>query len=111
MKCLTLIILTVLSFTTRAQENESFYVFDSDWKPTKIESAHFLLHTHRVNDTCWQFDYYNFMGPLIKMEQYRDKDGAEINGDSRHYNEKSYLDSTGYFVNGKRNGKFFKLVG
>ena len=51
-------------------------IFDASWKPSKIESPHFMLHTHRVNDTCWQFDFYNFMGLLIKMEHYRDKDGT-----------------------------------
>jgi len=111
MKCLPLILLIVLSFTAKAQNSESFYVFDADWKPTKIESAHFLLHTHMVNDTCWQFDFYNFLGPLIKMEQYRDKDGTVINGISRHYNKKGYIDSTGVFSKGMRNGEFIKLVG
>ncbi|HLA60206.1 MAG TPA: TonB family protein, partial [Puia sp.] len=111
MKRLPLILLIALSITAKAQVNESFYVFDADWKPAKIESAHFLLHTHKVNDTCWQFDFYNFLGPLIKMEQYRDKDGTEINGISRHYNNNGYIDSTGEFSRGKRNGEFVKLVG
>jgi periplasmic protein TonB len=111
MKRLPLILLMAFSITVKAQDNESFYVFDADWKPTKIESAHYLLHTHMVNDTCWQFDFYNFLGPLIKMEQYRDKDGTEINGDSRHYNEKGFIDSTGEFSKGKRDGEFFKLIG
>jgi protein TonB len=111
MKSLPLIFLLTLSIAAKSQEKESFYVFDADWKATKIETAHFLLHTHVVNDTCWQFDFYNFLGPLIKMEQYRDKDGNEINGVSRHYNEKGLVDSTGNFHNGKRNGEFIKLAG
>jgi protein TonB len=111
MKYLPLILLIALTITAKAQDNESFYVFDADWKPTKIKSAHFLLHTHMVNDTCWQFDYYNFLGPLIKTEQYRDKDGTEINGVARHYNGQGYVDSTGYFCRGKRNGEFLKLTG
>ena len=111
MKCLPLILLITLSISAKSQDKESFYVFDADWKATKIETAHFLLHTHQVNDTCWQFDFYNFLGPLIKSEQYRDKDGTEINGVSHHYNENGYVDSIGYFSRGKRNGEFFKLVG
>ena len=111
MNKLPLIFLMAFSITAKSQDNESFYVFDANWKPTKIESAHFMLHTHMVNDTCWQFDFYNFMGPLIKMERYRDKDGNEINGVSHHYNEKGYLDSIGNFSRGKRNGEFFKLAG
>jgi protein TonB len=111
MKHLLLVLLITLSITVKAQDNESFYVFDANWKPTKIESAHFMLHTHQVNDTCWQFDFYNFLGPLIRMERYRDKEGAEINGVSRHYNEQGYIDSTGQFSKGKRNGEFIKLTG
>lgn len=111
MKNFPLVLLITISITAKAQDNEFFYVFDANWKPTKIESARFMLHTHMVNDTCWQFDFYNFMGPLIKMEQYRDKDGAEINGISRHYNKKGLLDSTGQFNRGKRNGEFVKLTG
>ena len=111
MKCLPLILLLSFSITARSQDEGSLYVFDTNWKPTKIETAHFLLHTHQVNDTCWQFDFYNFVGPLIKSEQYRDKDGNEINGVSHHYNENGYVDSTGYFSRGKRNGEFLKLDG
>ena len=111
MKYLPLILLTIISFKAKAQDNESFYVFDADWKPTKLETAHFFLHTHRVNDTCWQYDFYNFMGPLLKVEQYRDKDATEINGVSHHYNEQGYVDSVGYFSRGKRNGEFLKLAG
>jgi protein TonB len=111
MKRLPLILLITISVKAKAQDNESFYVFDADWKPTKIESAHFMLRTHMVNDTCWQFDFYNFLGPLIKMERYRDKDGTEINGVSHHYNEQGHVDSIGYFSRGKRNGIFLKLVG
>jgi protein TonB len=111
MKCLPLFLLLTLSLTIQAQDNESFYVFDADWKATKLEFAHFMLHTHKVNDTCWQFDFYNFMGPLIKMEQYRDKDGNEINGVSRHYNKDGMIDSIGQFSGGRRNGEFIKLTG
>jgi periplasmic protein TonB len=111
MKCLPLILLLTLSIIARSQDEGSLYIFDSNWKPTKIETAHFLLHTHQLNDTCWQWDFYNFVGPLIKSEQYRDKDGNEINGVSHHYNENGYVDSTGNFSRGKRNGEFLKLDG
>lgn len=110
MNKLPLIFLMAFSIKAKSQDNESFYVFDANWKTTNIEMAHFMLHTHIVNDTCWQFDFYNFMGPLIKMERYRDKDGHEIDGVSRHYNKDGYVDSIGYFRRGKRNGDFFKLT-
>lgn len=106
-----LFFLLMLSTTAKSQEKESFYVFDADWKPTKIESAHFLLHTHQVNDTCWQWDSYNFVGPLVKTEQYRDKGGTELEGVSNYYNEQGFIDSIATFRRGRRNGDSWKLSG
>jgi periplasmic protein TonB len=111
MKRIPLYFLLIFAMNARSQEKGSLYVFDADWKPTKIKTAHFLLHTHQLNDTCWQWDYYNFVGPLIKTEQYRDKDGNEINGVSYHYNEDGYVDSMVTFIGGKRNGEAYKRSG
>jgi periplasmic protein TonB len=111
MKKLPLVLLLCFTLKARSQEKESFYVFDANWKPTKIETARFLLHTYPLNDTCWQWDFYNFTGPLIKSEQYRDKDGNEINGVLYHYNAKGFIDSVAHFRDGKRNGEFYKLSG
>ena len=76
MKILPLVFMLILATNARSQEKESFYVFNADWKATKIDSAHFLLHVHQVNDSCWQWDYYHFIGPLLKTEQYLDKEGC-----------------------------------
>jgi periplasmic protein TonB len=111
MKKMTLFLLLCFTLKARSQEKESFFVFDADWKPTKIKTARFFLHTYPLNDTCWQWDFYNFTGPLIKSEQYRDKDGNEINGVSYHYNTKGFIDSVAHFSGGKRNGESYKLSG
>ena len=109
MKITPVIILLFVSLYTNGQEKESFYVFDGEWKPTKIEYAAFFLHVHFINDTCWQWDYYNFNGPLKKTEQYSDKDGSELHGISTYYNAAGFLDSTSKFRKGKRNGDSFKF--
>jgi periplasmic protein TonB len=111
MKKMPFFLLLCFTLTARSQEKESFYVFDANWKPTKIETARFFLHTYLLNDTCWQWDFYNFVGPLIKTEQYRDKDGNEINGVSYHYNEKGFIDSMAHFSGGRLNGDSYKLSG
>jgi periplasmic protein TonB len=111
MKKNTLYMLMFLSMTAKSQGKESFYVFDENWKPTKIKLAHFLLHSHQIDDTCWQWDYYNFVGPLIKTEQYRDKDGNELDGILHHYDASGYLDSATTFRKGKKNGDSWKLSG
>lgn len=109
MKIIPLLSLLLLAITARSQQKEAFIVFNADWQPTKIDSAHFFLHVHQVNDTCWQWDYYNFSGPMLKTEQFRDKDGKKLNGISRYYNEKGILDSTAMYWKGMKNGDFFKL--
>ncbi|HEV3223824.1 MAG TPA: energy transducer TonB [Puia sp.] len=111
MKKLPFLFLLILNLVARSQGKDALYVFDENWKPTKIKSAKFLLHTHQVNDTCWQWDYYNFVGPLINTEQYRDKDGKELNGNSYHYNVSGFVDSTTTFRAGKRNGDAWKFSG
>jgi protein TonB len=111
MKITPLFFLLILTVTARAQQKESFYVFDADWKPTKIDSAHFLLRVHQVNDTCWQWDYYNFTGPLVKSERYLDKDGHALNGFCIYYNRNGWLDSTSMYLRGKKNGDCWKFRG
>ncbi len=101
----------IISLKARSQGKDALYVFDEYWKPTKIKTAKFLLHAHQVNDTCWQWDYYNFVGPLIKSEQYRDGEGKELNGISYNYNLAGLLDSTTTFRRGKKNGDAWKLSG
>ena len=97
MKKLSLALLLLVRFSASAQENESYYIFDAKWNPMKnINKAKFFLHSHKINDTCWQFDYYNFTGPRIKTESYRDQDAKIPNGFFAYYNNDGYLDSCGY---------------
>src|ERR1700730_10181945 len=111
MKAPILFLLLTITVSSNAQNKESFYVFDADWKPAKMDSAHFLLHVHQMNDTCWQWDYYNYSGPLLKIEQYRNKEGNELDGESYYYNERGWLDSTSTYKRGKKNGDFVKMSG
>ncbi len=109
MRTIPLILLMLMALAARSQEHESYYVFNADWKPSKIDSAHYLLHVHYVNDTCWQWDYYNFFGPMLKSEQYADKNGQHLNGITRIYNGKGLLDSTATYKTGKLNGDAYKI--
>jgi protein TonB len=110
MKKIIPVFLLFLSLKVRSQEKESFYVFDENWKPTKLKTAHFFVHSHEVNDSCWQWDFYNFVGPLIKTEQFGDKDANERNGVSYYYNRNGLLDSMTSYRSGKKNGRSWKMV-
>lgn len=106
---LLLMLILAFSFVAPAQEKESFFVFNGDWQPTKIDSAVYILRIHWISDTCWQWDYYNFTGPLLRTEQFRDHDGKVRHGASHYYNEQGWLDSAGTYRKGKKNGDFWKL--
>jgi protein TonB len=109
MKITPLLFLLILSLHGISQEKEAFYVFDADWKPTKIESARFFLHTHTVSDSCWQWDFYNFMGPLLKTEQYKNREGGEKDGVCYYFNKQGNMDSSTNYLKGKKNGDSWKL--
>lgn len=111
MKRILALFLLTLSLSAKSQDDDSVYIFDAHWKPTKKKSAKFLLHRHPVNDTCWQWDFYNFMGPMIKSEQYRDKEGGELNGLSSYFNDAGFNDSATTFYKGKRNGNSWARTG
>ncbi|PWT71231.1 MAG: hypothetical protein C5B59_18475 [Bacteroidetes bacterium] len=111
MKWIPLLSLMVFSTVAKSQDTDSYYVFDKHWKPTEVNSARYFLHIHQFNDTCWQWDYYNYTGPLIKTERYKDKDGKIRHGYSRHYDVKGLLDSVSYYKYGKKNGNSYKYSG
>ncbi|MFI5153002.1 MAG: energy transducer TonB [Chitinophagales bacterium] len=111
MKVIALIIFLSLSAQSISQQNDTYYTFNSEWKPSTVESAKYLIHIHKISDTCWQWDFYNIFGPLLRTEQYRNHDGGGMDGICRHYNETGYLDSTSMYRRGKKNGDFFKIAG
>jgi periplasmic protein TonB len=108
-KYLTLILL-LCGLIAFSQEKETFYVFNANWKPTVIDSAHFLLVIHQTEDKNWQWDYYNFLGPMIRSETYNTADAGLLNGRTCYYSEAGNLDSLGSYELGKKEGPFYKMA-
>jgi len=104
-----LFFLLIFSVAANCQKKDTYFVYDAEMKPTVIENAQYLLHKHRINDTCWQFDFYHFTGPMIKSEQYRTNEGDELDGVCYIYSERGILDSVANFRRGKKNGDSWKL--
>lgn len=109
MKPILLAFCILSCFMSVAQPKESYFVFDQNWKGTTIDSAKFLLRTMKLNDTTYQWDYYNFTGPLIKSEQTRDKDGHVLSGNVYYYDAEGFVDSLGEYNNGKKNGYSYRI--
>jgi protein TonB len=111
MKIIPLFILATLAMPARSQQKDAFYLLDANWKPCKMDSAHYFIRVRPLNDTGWQWDFYHLFGPLVKSERYRDKDANVQEGRSFCYNEKGVLDSTTEWRNNKRNGDSYRYTG
>jgi hypothetical protein len=49
-------------------------------------------------------------GPLIKTEHYKSRDSKELHGMVAYYSAEGFLDSTGTYANGKKEGDFWKIT-
>lgn len=99
------ILCSQLSFS---QPKENFYVLDSNWKQTVLDSAKYLFWIHQNEEGNWIHSYYHMWGPMIKMETYKDHDGAQLDGLACYYYSNGNLDSVGHYKDGKKEGSFFK---
>jgi len=91
---------------SQEKPGEAFYVMDENFKGTTLEKARYLMHSVKKNDTCWQFDTYNFWGPMISSEQYNDQKGSTGHGSFRYFTKKGEVDSSGKFTNGYQDGSW-----
>jgi periplasmic protein TonB len=112
MRIIPLFFLAILAVPARSQQKDAYYMLDAKWNPTtNKDSAKFFIRVRQLNDTSWQWDYYNVFGPLVKSERYRDKDGNVQHGRSFYYDGKGLLDSTTEWRNNKRNGDSYRFTG
>ena len=108
MKLLLTLCLALCSLLSFSQAKENFYVLDSNWKQTVVDSAKYLFWIHQNEDGNWVHSYYHMWGPMIKMETYKDHDGSQRNGLSCYYYANGKLDSIGHYKDGKKEGIFIR---
>lgn len=105
MRIIFLALTLFFTFTAISQENESFYLFKKNGEPTaNTKEAAYLQHVKKVNDTCYVSGYYNFTGSMIRMETFRDYDLSIPFGRFAWYRSNGSIDSTGFVLNGKKDG-------
>jgi periplasmic protein TonB len=110
MKFLLVVGLSACFLTGYSQEDKNqFYALDAAMNQTVLDSSKYILWIHEKEDSNWQWDYYYTWGPLIKSHSFADHDGKIPNGRFCIYNTIGNLDSTGIYVQGKKNGNFLKL--
>lgn len=106
MKTLFLFVLASCFFAAAMAQTRditpALFVFDKDWHGCKPEDAVYLGCLRKFNDTTYEWKYYNFKGPLISVETYKDKDNNIPHGLFAFYGTDGKLDSMGYTKNGKK---------
>lgn len=101
--CLLLVPCCVQAQKDRPEE--LFYLWKKDWvATTNKEEAAFFSRLYQVNDTCWQMDTYNYAGPMLFAERYRDKKTSIRHGVQYYYHPSGYIDSSGNVLNGLPEG-------
>jgi len=90
-----------------AQKNEDqIFLFDKDWKATDVKKAHYLLRIKQLDDSIWQWDTYNILGPLIRIEHFKDRNGEIADGQVLFFSAKGMIDSVHNYKNGLADGEW-----
>jgi periplasmic protein TonB len=109
MKNLLILFLALGPCAIFAQDKNSFFALDAKMNQTVLDSSKYILWIHKLDSAGWQWDYYYTWGPLVKSTRYADHDGTVTDGRFCRYNPNGYIDSTGIFDHGKKNGSFYKF--
>ncbi len=105
MRIVLISLVLLSSLVAFSQETESFYLFKSDETPTSnLKEAFYIQHVKKVNDTCFVSSYYNYVGPMIRQETFKDYDLTVPHGRFVWYRANGSLDSSGLVYNGKKDG-------
>lgn len=85
------------------------FIYDSSWNSiVDITKAIYLTEVIEENDTSFVARTYQFSGPMIVQESYRDKELSVTHGFFVWYDSDGKIDSSGYVFNGKKDGDWYK---
>ena len=103
-----LLFISLASFSQKSKIEDAFYLWDSAWNNVgKVENASFFTRVRFVNDTCWRHYNYKISGPMLSLEEYKDRDAKTPNGRFSYMRPDGTLDSIGQVVDGKLHGTWY----
>lgn len=103
-----ILLISFASFCQKSRKDDIFYLWDSAWNNVpKVEKASFFTRVRFVNDTCWQHLNYRIGGPLITLEEYKDREGKLAHGRFSYMRATGSVDSMGHVVNGMLHGTWY----
>jgi Gram-negative bacterial TonB protein C-terminal len=94
----------IFSLLLHSATAQKIRYYDAHNNEVRYDEAYYFTVQYKMNDTCWEKDYYHAKGPLIKKEQYKDQKNTVKNGEYFFYNKIGLIDSSGVFLNDKQEG-------
>ncbi|MBV4356520.1 energy transducer TonB [Pinibacter aurantiacus] len=86
-------------------QDGNLYLFNEKWEQaTDLKKAKYLLELRKVNDSSWQGWYYNFSGPLLRIESYKNIETQALDGECTIFKPNGYIDSVSNYKNGVLDG-------
>ena len=104
-KQLFLLLLLCFSHYLFAQSGSIIY-YNKNGEEVKEKKAVWLLQKLKINDTCFEWNYYRKNGPRMKSEQYKNEAGTIQHGGFTSYDDSGRADSVGLYENGYREGEW-----
>jgi periplasmic protein TonB len=102
-----LLLLTAANAQKNKKKEDQFFLFDTAWKAASARKAAYIARVQHIDDTTWQWNYYNVSGPLINIESFRDEKADIPNGYCAWFDTKGRIDSAGSSINGRKHGDWF----
>lgn len=106
MKPVLFIAFILTAICADAQDLNELLFFDKNGKPTKPKKAAYIVEKKYLNDTLWEWNYYENKSPRVLSVQYKDQKGKVRNGEYTTYTDDGYPDTIGYYRNGQRHGEW-----
>lgn len=90
------------------KQETNYFLFDKNGNPSnKIENAAFFGVQQKLADTAWQWLYYQFSGPLVSVETYRDSEMKYPHGYFAWFDRSGIIDSSGSTYMGRKDGTWY----
>lgn len=112
MKFAVLLFFSFAAMTCFGQKKDkplTVYIYDSSWNSiVDITKAIYLMEVIEENDTTFLARNYQYSGPMIVQESYRDKDLTITHGFFVWYDSEGRIDSSGYVFNEKKDSDWYE---
>jgi hypothetical protein len=101
MKKIALLSLIFIYGWSAAQDSETILYVNRNGEEVKEKKADFLIQRLKSASGSWEINIYEIFGPRLASMQSKDENGSIKNGSYTTY-QNGEIDSTGFFVNNKR---------